>query len=85
MFWNRQKFRLVTAISILLVAGFLVLSTSSFAMNADMGLLTAIGIALALVIDFLLLPPLLIYLDSWLSGETKKTPPVVTVAATTTH
>ncbi len=30
MFWNRQKFRLVTAISILLVAGFLVTSLASY-------------------------------------------------------
>lgn len=57
--------------SVALVAGFLVLSTSSFALNADMGLLTAIVIALALIVDFLLLPPLLIYLDSWLSGDKK--------------
>ena len=56
-----------------LVAGFLVLSTSSFAMNSDMGLLTAIVITLALIIDFLLLPPLLIYLDDWLSDKKKKT------------
>ena len=57
--------------SVALVAGFLVLSTSSFALNADMGLLTAIVIALALIVDFLFLPPLLIYLDGWLSGEKK--------------
>jgi len=30
MFWNRQKFRLVTAVSILLVAGFLVTSLASY-------------------------------------------------------
>lgn len=52
--------------SIALIAGFMVLSTSVFTLNADMGLLTAIVIALALVVDFLLLPPLLIFLDDWL-------------------
>ena len=54
-----------------LVAGFLVLATSSFKLNSSMGLLTAIVIALALIVDFLLLPPLLIKLDKWLSkGDT---------------
>jgi predicted RND superfamily exporter protein len=53
--------------SIALVAGFLVLSTSSFKLNSGMGLLTAIVIAIALIVDFLLLPPLLIWLDRWLS------------------
>ncbi len=47
------------ATSFVLVLGFLVLTLSDFRMNADMGLLTAITIALALVADFLLLPPLL--------------------------
>ena len=60
--------------SVALVAGFLVLATSSFELNAGMGLLTAIVIAIALFIDFLFLPPLLIKLDGWLSKEpTEKT------------
>ncbi|GMR17681.1 MAG: MMPL family transporter [Gammaproteobacteria bacterium] len=49
--------------SIALVSGFLVLALSSFKMNSDMGILTAITIALALVTDFLFLPPLLMKLD----------------------
>jgi len=53
--------------SVALVAGFLVLATSSFKLNSGMGLLTAIVIAIALIVDFLLLPPLLIWLDKWLS------------------
>ena len=53
--------------SIALIAGFLVLSTSSFKLNSGMGMLTAIVIGLALLTDFLLLPPLLIRLDKWLS------------------
>ena len=57
--------------SVALVAGFLVLATSSFKLNSSMGLLTAIVIAIALIVDFLLLPPLLIKLDKWLSkGDT---------------
>lgn len=47
-----------------LVAGFLVLAQSSFKINADMGLLTAITILIALVVDFLFLPPLLMKLDN---------------------
>jgi len=49
--------------TVTLVAGFLVLSFSSFKLNVDMGILTAAAISIALVMDFLLLPPLLMYLD----------------------
>jgi len=58
--------------SVALVAGFLVLATSSFKLNSGMGLLTAIVIAIALIIDFLLLPPLLMKWDKWLSKGQKK-------------
>lgn len=47
-----------------LVAGFLVLALSAFELNSGMGLLTAITIAIALFIDYLLLPPLLIAFES---------------------
>ncbi|WP_286237485.1 efflux RND transporter permease subunit [Neptuniibacter halophilus] len=46
-----------------LVAGFLVLAQSSFKVNADMGLLTGLTILIALIVDFLFLPPLLMKLD----------------------
>lgn len=46
-----------------LVAGFMVLAQSSFKINADMGLLTALTIIIALIVDFLFLPPLLMLLD----------------------
>ena len=49
--------------SVILGAGFLVLSTSSFEINSAMGLLTAIVITLALAADFFLLPPLLMKLE----------------------
>ncbi|MFV2057084.1 MAG: RND family transporter [Thiohalomonadales bacterium] len=49
--------------SIVLVVGFMVLATSTFQLNAGMGQLTAIVIALALIADFFLLPPLLMKLD----------------------
>lgn len=49
--------------SVILVGGFLVLSLSGFSVNADMGMLTAITLAIALLADLLFLPPLLIWLD----------------------
>jgi hypothetical protein len=49
--------------SLVLIAGFLVLTRSPFEINSGMGLLTAITIGLALVADFLLLPTLLMTLD----------------------
>lgn len=49
--------------TLVLFAGFMVLAQSSFKLNADMGLLTAITIVIALIIDFLFLPPLLMLLD----------------------
>ncbi len=55
--------------SVALVAGFLVISTSSFSLNAEMGLLVSAVIALALFVDFLLLPALLIRFDNWLEGK----------------
>ena len=48
--------------TLVLVAGFMVMASSSFKVNAEMGLLTAITILLALIIDFLFLPPLLMLL-----------------------
>lgn len=49
--------------SIVLVVGFLILSTSSFELNAGMGLLTAIVIAFALFADFLFLPSILMKIE----------------------
>jgi len=45
--------------SIILIGGFLVLTLSDFALNAKLGLLTAITIIFALLADFFLLPALL--------------------------
>ena len=49
--------------SAVLVAGFAVLTFSLFELNESLGLLTALAIAAALALDFLLLPPLLLALD----------------------
>ncbi len=50
--------------SVILMVGFLVLSQSSFEINAGMGRLTAITIACALIADLLTLPALLIWLEA---------------------
>ena len=49
--------------SIVLVLGFLVLAFSSFLINSQLGILVFITISIALITDFLLLPPLLIIFD----------------------
>ncbi len=49
--------------TIALVAGFLVLTLSGFKMNSDMGMMTAITISIALVLDFLFLPALLMRVE----------------------
>ncbi|MGV6808488.1 MAG: efflux RND transporter permease subunit [bacterium] len=54
-----------------LVAGFMVISTSSFELNSGMGLLVSIVVIFALIADFFFLPPLLIKLHAWLHGESK--------------
>nr|VFK22268.1 MAG: hypothetical protein BECKLPF1236B_GA0070989_13002 [Candidatus Kentron sp. LPFa] len=49
--------------SVALIAGFLIMSLSHYSPNSSIGAMTAITVALALVTDFLLLPPLLMELD----------------------
>ncbi|MGI9227843.1 MAG: efflux RND transporter permease subunit, partial [Gammaproteobacteria bacterium] len=49
--------------TVVLAAGFSVLAMSAFELNSAMGLLTAVTIVIALIIDFLFLPPLLIALE----------------------
>ena len=49
--------------SLVLVAGFSVLMLSDFQLNAGMGLLSAVTIAMALLADFFLLPPLLMLVE----------------------
>ncbi|MEO1642843.1 MAG: MMPL family transporter, partial [Pseudomonadota bacterium] len=44
--------------TVILAAGFAVLVTSSFKLNADLGLLTALAVIFAMLINFLLLPSL---------------------------
>lgn len=49
--------------SIVLVAGFSVMLLAHFTPTKDLGVLMALSIGMALVIDFLLLPPMLLLLD----------------------
>ena len=62
--------RALLTTSVVLVAGFIVVSLSSFELNAGMGKLTALVIALALLADFFLLPPLLMKVDRDTDKET---------------
>ena len=55
--------RALVVTTIALVIGFAVLITSSFTLNSSMGLLTGIAISFALILDFFLLPPLLMLID----------------------
>ena len=55
----------LTTTTIALVAGFGILSLSGFKVNSDMALLTAITIAIALLIDLFFLPTLLITLEKY--------------------
>ena len=50
--------------SVILTASFLILGLSNFAHNSAFGVLTAVVIGLALITDFLFLPPLLMKIDS---------------------
>jgi len=53
----------LTVTTIVLVAGFTVISQSNFLVNSQMGALTAVTITIALIVDFLFLPALLILVD----------------------
>ncbi|WP_444996519.1 efflux RND transporter permease subunit [Aliikangiella sp. IMCC44359] len=55
--------RALITTSVALAAGFLILAFSNMNTSATIGILMAITLIFALVVDFLLLPPLLLYLD----------------------
>jgi predicted RND superfamily exporter protein len=72
----RYAFRTVgTALlvsTLVLVAGFTVLAQSAFRVNAMLGATVALTVAVALIVDFLLLPALLIILDRRTVSRQKK-------------
>ena len=53
----------------MLIAGFSMLTFSGFKLNSDMGLMTAVAIGIALIVDFLFLPPLLMAVDKQTEAE----------------
>lgn len=57
--------------TLVLMAGFMVLSFSAFELNASMGLMTAITVGIALAIDFLFLPPLLMKIEEKTNENTR--------------
>jgi len=66
--------------TVVLVAGFSVLAMSSFRLNADMGQLSAIVIFIALVVDFVFLPALLMKFDT--ASYSQDEPQTVSTTAT---
>lgn len=74
--------------TVVLVAGFSVLAMSSFRLNADMGQLSAIVIFIALVVDFIFLPALLMRFDtaSYIeNADSEQTQPTSTVTQTQSY
>ncbi len=59
----------VAANAVILSLGFGVLALSTFKINAEMGLLTALAVIIALFVDFLFLPALLMLGDKLKKGE----------------
>lgn len=55
--------RALMGTTVTLVVGFMILALSPFKLNADMGLMTAVTLAIALLLDMLLLPVLLLVFD----------------------
>ena len=58
--------------TIVLVAGFMILPLSPFVPTAQVGLLTALIVAFAMVADFLLLPPILMAVDRCSAADGKR-------------
>jgi uncharacterized protein len=59
--------------TVVLSGGFMILAISHMNTSAAIGMLMAITLVFALIVDFLLLPPLLLILDKYqLAGSTKK-------------
>ena len=67
--------------SVILIVGFGTLAFSGFKINSDMGLLAAIAIGFALVVDFLLLPILLLQFDRQEQVQSQSEPDIQPVPA----
>ncbi len=64
-----------------LVVGFMALTLSTFKLNVDLGAITALTIAIALILDFLLLPALLLVFDKNKDYQVAKDVEAVTESA----
>lgn len=77
----RYAFRTVgvalIATTVVLVANFAVMGTSHFYPNASMGMLAAITLAVALLVDFFFFVPLLVWLDRRRAGQGSDPSPAV--------
>ncbi|NRA54174.1 MAG: MMPL family transporter [Gammaproteobacteria bacterium] len=60
--------------TIVLAIGFSILTLSNFTLNSDMGLLTAIIIVIALLVDFILLPAMLLIFDNQTTSDNPISP-----------
>ena len=58
--------------SAVLIVGFLILSLSAFELNASMGVMTGMIIAIAMILEFFLLSPLLMLFDQDKSANSKE-------------
>ena len=67
--------------TIILSIGFLVMTASAFKPNYDMGLMTVIAILFALVLDFLLLPAMLLLGSKKDALSTTESPKLIPSAA----
>jgi len=72
----------IVVTSVILLAGFMVLAQSTFALNSQMALLTSIAIVMALVADFLLLPVLLMRIDNRNDQPKQQSDPTLSTEAT---
>ena len=68
--FSRVGLALLTT-SIVLAGGFIILAVSHMNTSATIGILMAVTLIFALIVDFLLLPPLLLYLDKDTQEEKK--------------
>ena len=70
----------LTVTSLSLIIGFAILGQSGFAVNRDMARLSAITLSFALFVDFLFLPPLLMFLDRMNTMRTNATTSTASLA-----
>jgi len=67
--------------TIVLACGFMVLAQSNFLLNSQMGLMTAITIVIALIVDFTFLPAFLMLVDKDKSAKSTQDSDQITSAA----